>query len=156
MNAAVIFWAVVGLALIGLELISGEFVLLMLGGGALAAAGSSAVGADPWVSAVVFAVVSVALLLLVRPPLRRHFLSGPHHAMNTEALLGTRAEVVEQVTDDTGLVRIGGDEWTARPARPGLIFEPGEKLVVERIDGAVAVVDSEVDSEHVADNLGEN
>ncbi|GAB3756167.1 NfeD family protein [Yimella sp. NH-Cas1] len=148
MDWTTLFWIVAGLALIGLEVLGGEFVLLMLGGGALAAAGTSAAGADTWVSAVVFAVVSIALLLLVRPPLKRHFLSGPMHAMNTDALLGARAEVVEQVTEDGGLVRIGGDIWTARPARPDMTFEPGEKLVVDRIDGAVAVVDS--------DNFGEN
>lgn len=148
MDWTTLFWIVAGLALIGLEVLGGEFVLLMLGGGALAAAGTSAAGADTWVSAVVFAVVSIALLLLVRPPLKRHFLSGPMHAMNTDALLGARAEVVEQVTEDGGLVRIGGDIWTARPGRPDMTFEPGEKLVVDRIDGAVAVVDS--------DNFGEN
>ncbi|GAA3666562.1 NfeD family protein [Yimella sp. RIT 621] len=148
MDWTTLFWIVAGLALIGLEVLGGEFVLLMLGGGALAAAGTSAAGADTWVSAVVFAVVSISLLLLVRPPLKRHFLSGPMHAMNTDALLGARAEVVEQVTEDGGLVRIGGDIWTARPARPDMTFEPGEKLVVDRIDGAVAVVDS--------DNFGEN
>ena len=46
------------------------------------------------------------------------------------------------------LVRIGGDIWTARPGRPDMTFEPGEKHVVDWIDGAVAVVDS--------DNFGEN
>lgn len=143
MDNEVIFWIVAGLGLIGLELLVGEFVLLMLGGGALAAAAASATGADTWVSALVFAVVSIALLLLVRPPLKRHYVSGPRHAMNTDALLGTHAEVLEPVDEDGGLVRIGGEHWSARPARPGLRFETGQKLVVERIDGAIAVVDSE-------------
>ncbi len=152
MNGATIFWIIAGLALVGLEVIGGEFVLLMLGGGALAAAASSAVGAEPWVSAVVFAVVSLALLLLVRPPLKRHFLSGPKHAMNSDALLGARAEVLEQVHDDGGLVKIGGEQWSARPARAGMVFEVGERLVVDRIDGAIALVDSDLDDDSDFDN----
>lgn len=143
MDGDVIFWIIAGLALIGLEVLVGEFVLLMLGGGALAAAGAAAVGAEVWQSALVFAIVSIALLLLVRPPLKRHYMSGPVHAMNADALLGSRAEVIEHVNADSGLVRIDGGEWSARPARPGLTFTPGEKLVVERIDGPIAFVDSD-------------
>ena len=151
MNGATLFWIIAGLALVGLEVVGGEFVLLMLGGGALAAAGTSAAGADTWVSALVFAIVSIGLLLLVRPPMKRHFLSGPKHAMNTDALLGARAEVIERVHEDGGLVRIGGEEWSARPARRSFVFEPGERLVVERIDGAIALVDKDFDTDFDTD-----
>lgn len=155
MDGPTLFWIIAALALVGLEVAGGEFVLLMLGGGALAAAGTSAAGADTWVSALVFAVVSIALLLLVRPPLKRHFLSGPKQAMNTDALLGARAEVIEQVHDDGGLVRIGGEQWSARPARSGFVFEPGTRLVVERIDGAIAVVDKDFDENFDTDHDAE-
>ncbi len=70
MTAAVI-WLIAGLALIAAEVLSGEFVLLMLGGGALAAAGASAlVGGGPLLGVGVFAVASVLLLFAVRPALR--------------------------------------------------------------------------------------
>lgn len=147
MDGTTIFWIIAALALVGLEVVGGEFVLLMLGGGALAAAGSSAAGADTWVSALVFAVVAVALLLLVRPPLKRHFLSGPVHAMNTDALLGARAEVLERVDEHGGLVKLGGEHWSARPAHAGMVFQPGQWLVVDRIDGAIAVVDKDFDND---------
>ena len=52
----------VGLVLVAAELVSGEFVLLMLGGGALVAAGAALL-VGPVVSAVVFGVASVLLLL---------------------------------------------------------------------------------------------
>ena len=71
MPAAVI-WLIVAFGLAGAEALTGDMSLLMLGGGALAAAGSSwLLGLPVWTDGVVFLVVSVLLLLLVRPALRR-------------------------------------------------------------------------------------
>ncbi|NHN55062.1 NfeD family protein [Calidifontibacter sp. DB0510] len=137
---AAIIWVAVGLLLIAGEALSGDFVLLMLAGGALAAGGSSAVGADLWVSAIVFAVVSVLLLAVVRPVLKRHFTSNPMIPSGTDALVGASATVLEQVTHDRGLVQIGGERWTARTT-DGQHIGPGTTVVVQRIDGATAVVE---------------
>ena len=71
-----LIWLIAALALAGAEALTGDLFLLMLGGGALAAAGSSLVFDDLWVDGAVFLVVSVLLLVLVRPALRRHFTSG--------------------------------------------------------------------------------
>ncbi len=67
MSAAVI-WLIVALGLAGAEALTGDMFLLMLGGGALAAAGSSWLLDLPiWTDGAVFLVVSVLLLALVRP-----------------------------------------------------------------------------------------
>ena len=67
MSAAVI-WLIVALGLAGAEALTGDMFLLMLGGGALAAAGSSWLLDLPiWTDGAVFLVVSVLLLVLVRP-----------------------------------------------------------------------------------------
>ena len=68
-----LIWLIAALALAGAEALTGDLFLLMLGGGALAAAGSSLIFDDLWVHGAVFAVVSLLLLVLVRPALRRHF-----------------------------------------------------------------------------------
>ena len=71
MPAAVI-WLIVAVALAGAEALTGDMSLLMLGGGALAAAGSSWLLDLPiWTDGAVFLVVSVLLLVLVRTALRR-------------------------------------------------------------------------------------
>lgn len=142
MDAQTVFWIVIGLALIATEVLGGEFVMLMLGVGALSAGGAAAAGAAPWLSAIVFALVSLVLLLGVRPPLKRHYLTGPHEPMNTDALLGASAEVVEPVDSDGGRVKIGGELWSARAADADT-YDVGTKVVVQQIDGAIAVVESE-------------
>jgi membrane protein implicated in regulation of membrane protease activity len=140
MSAAVI-WLIVALGLAGTEALTGDMFLLMLGGGALAAAGSSWLLDLPiWVDGAVFLVVSVLLLTLVRPELRRRLTPPKSLPMGIEALEGKSALVLDRVARDEGQVKLDGQLWTARPLNEGDEFEPGEQVTVMRIDGATAVV----------------
>jgi membrane protein implicated in regulation of membrane protease activity len=140
MSAAVI-WLIVGLILVAAEVLSGEFVLLMLGGGALAAAGASFIVAGPVVGAVVFAVASVLLIFAVRPALRRRLDRGiDATVMHHNALVGTTAVVIARVDGHGGRVKIGGDLWSARSSDGHEVIEPGTKVTVMGISGATALV----------------
>jgi len=139
MTAAVL-WLVAGLLLLGAEVLTGTFVLLMLGGGALAAAAAAFLGLGVAGSALVFAVASV-LLLAGRSPLRRRLeKSVPHTPMRTEALVGGMATVVARVDGHNGRIRIGDDEWSARAFDGTQVIEAGERVTVVRISGATALV----------------
>jgi membrane protein implicated in regulation of membrane protease activity len=139
MSAAVI-WLIVALGLAGAEALTGDMFLLMLGGGALAAAGSSWLLDLPiWSDGAVFLVVSVLLLLLVRPALRRR-LTPKSLTTGIKALEGKTALVLDRVARDEGQVKVDGQVWTARPLNEGDVFEPGERVTVMHIDGATAVV----------------
>jgi membrane protein implicated in regulation of membrane protease activity len=136
-----IVWLVIGLALISAEVLSGEFVLLMLGGGALAAAVAAALGMPLLGSALVFGAASVLLLFAVRPMLRRRLDRAiPHHSMHTEALVGGCGVVVARVDGTGGRVKIGGDLWSARSVDGASVIEPGEQVTVVTISGATAMV----------------
>lgn len=140
MTAAVI-WLVLGVVLIVAEVLSGEFVLLMLGGGALAAAGVSFFVGGPVVGGVVFAVVSVLLLFAVRPALRKRLSrSVDSGAMHHKALLGSTAVAVSRVDEHGGRVKIGGDLWSARSSDGHGVIEAGTQVTVVSISGATAVV----------------
>jgi membrane protein implicated in regulation of membrane protease activity len=140
MSAAVI-WLIVALGLAGTEALTGDMFLLMLGGGALAAAGSSWLLDWPiWADGAVFLVVSVLLLALVRPALRRRLTPPESVTTGIKALEGKRALVLDRVARDEGQIKIDGQVWTARPLNEGDEFEPGEQVTVMHIDGATAVV----------------
>ena len=136
-----LIWLVAGLILIGAETLSGDLILLMLAGGALSAAGVSAVFDPPlWVGGVVFAVVSLLLIFAVRPVARRHMFTRPRLATNTEALVGRQALVITPVDERSGQVKFSGEVWSARAATPGDHFAEGESVTVLEIDGPTAVV----------------
>ncbi|WP_232664450.1 NfeD family protein [Pseudonocardia sp. TRM90224] len=135
-----IIWLIAGIVLLVAEVASGEFVLLMLGGGALAAAGVSALVGGPVVGAIVFVVVSVLLVFVVRPALRRKLDRGiDHTSTNSRALVGRDAVVVKEVDGHGGRVKIGGDIWSARTYGDVVIAE-GQRVTVAEISGATAVV----------------
>ncbi|WP_127783075.1 NfeD family protein [Rhodococcus sp. X156] len=141
---AAVIWLIAGIALAAAEVATGDFFLLMLAGGALAAAGVTAVTDAPlWVDGIVFAVVSVGLVAGVRPSLLRRVRRGPALTTNVDALVGSRATVLERVDPHGGLVKLAGDTWTARTSDGSQVLEPGQTVLVLEIDGATAVVAEE-------------
>ncbi|MBU9764960.1 NfeD family protein [Mycobacterium sp. TNTM28] len=138
---APLIWLILALVLAGAEALTGDMFLLMLAGGALAATGSSWLFDFPlWADGVVFLVVSVLLLVGVRPALRRRFEAGKGRPELVQALEGKSALVLDRVAEHEGQVKLDGEVWTARPLNDHDVYEPGDHVTVVRIDGATAVV----------------
>lgn len=136
-------WLIVALVLMAAEVLSGDFVLLMLGLGALAGAASASFTGNPLIDVLVFAVSSAGLIWFARPALKRRFLHGPHVKTGVEALIGAHAIVLSTVDGHGGRIKIGGDVWSARSFVEGVRIEPGTKVTVVEISGATAVVSPE-------------
>jgi membrane protein implicated in regulation of membrane protease activity len=134
-------WLIFALALAGAEALTGDMFLLMLGGGALAAAATAWLTDWPILGdGVVFLLVSVLLVVLVRPAVRRRMTPEKVPPMGIKALEGKRAMVLDRVARDEGQVKLDGQVWTARPLNDADVYEPGEAVTVMHIDGATAVV----------------
>jgi membrane protein implicated in regulation of membrane protease activity len=140
MTPAVI-WLIVGLVLVVAEVLSGEFVLLMLGGGALVAAGVSLVVGGVVPGALAFAVAAALLVFAARPALRRRLERGIEHStMHTKALVGATAVVVNRVDGRGGQIKLRGELWSARACDGHEVIEPGAPVTVMDIAGATALV----------------
>lgn len=138
---AAVIWLIFAVALAGAEALTGDMFLLMLAGGAGAAAAASWLTNWPiWADGAVFLVVSVALLVLVRPALRRRLTAGTGIDTGIDALPGKSALVLDRIAQQQGRVKLDGEVWTARPFNDGDVYESGEQVTVMRIDGATAVV----------------
>lgn len=138
-----LIWLIAGVALIAAEVLSGEFVLLMLGAGALAAAAGTLLGLSVLPATLVFAAVSVLLIAAVRPALRRKLDKAIEHtATNTAALVGKQGTVVEEIRGDHtgGRVKIGGDVWSAQAYDHHQTIEAGSRVRIIEISGATAMV----------------
>ncbi|HYJ54955.1 MAG TPA: NfeD family protein [Mycobacterium sp.] len=136
-----LIWLIAALALAGAEALTGDLFLLMLSGGALAAAGSSWLLDWPiWADGLVFLLFSVLLLAGVRPALRRRLNSGPGLPERAKALEGKSALVLDRVARHEGQVKLDGEVWTARPYNENDVYDAGDQVTVVHIDGATAVV----------------
>ena len=122
------------------EIATTSFFLAPFAGGALVAALIAAVGAGAVISWAVFLVVSLVLLLGLRPIARRHLKQPARLRTGTAALVGRQATVLERVGMDAGCVRLDGETWTARPYDEDDVYEPGVRVQVVEIRGATALV----------------
>lgn len=138
---SVVIWVVVAVALaIGEVLTPGLFFLGPVALAAGAAALAALLGAGTLGSLIVFIVCSAASLLVLRPIARRHVRMPALSRTGTDALIGRKAIVTRKVDRLGGRVRIGGEEWTARPYLDDQVFEEGKTVDVIQIDGATALV----------------
>ena len=83
---------------------------------------------------------SIASLAIVRPIARRHMRMPAHVRTGAAALIGQRAVVLERVDADGGMVKIGGEVWSARAYDEDHVLEAGKRVEVMKIEGATALV----------------
>ncbi|WP_459182207.1 NfeD family protein [Streptomyces sp.] len=108
--------------------------------GSVAAAVVAGLGGGITAQVLVFAIVSVALIAVVRPIANRNAKQRPELRSGVDALRGRQAVVLERVDENGGRIKLNGETWSARTLDSGRVFEPGEKVDVAEIEGATAVV----------------
>jgi membrane protein implicated in regulation of membrane protease activity len=135
-----IVWIFVAVVLGVAEVLTLTAVLGLLGAAALVTSGFAAIGLPPPLQLLVFAIVSAAGLVVLRPIARRQVQQLQVHRFGVEALVGRTAVVVEEVNGRNGMVRIGGEDWTARSLDEDQVIPAGATVCVLQIDGATAVV----------------
>ncbi|MBE9373586.1 NfeD family protein [Saccharopolyspora sp. HNM0983] len=139
MNPALL-WLIAGVVLVVAEVLSGEFVLVMLGVAAFGAAGASALGVPLPLDAAVFAALGLGLIFLARPALKRRVQIQRELKTNVDALVGKTAIVESTVDAHQGQVRMDGELWSARAFDETQVLQVGETVTVMEISGATAVV----------------
>jgi membrane protein implicated in regulation of membrane protease activity len=136
-----LIWLLVGVVLAVAELFTLDFVLIMFGGGAFAAAIAGFAGAPVPVQVLLFTAASALGLLVVRPAIRKRLHKGAEPAaMGVDAIEGAEATVIEEVAEGRGMVKIGGELWSARPYDARQSFAEGTLVRVVEIRGATALV----------------
>lgn len=135
-------WWVVAALILGIAEVAtgGALVLGMVAVGALAGAATAAVTGSEWLPWAVAAVVSVAMVGLVRPVARRHVTMPRELRSGAAALVGEDAAVTREVTGQDGRVKIRGEIWSARSFDGHAVYPVGATVQVLQIDGATALV----------------
>jgi len=136
-----VIWLIAAGVLAGAELLTLDFVLLMLAGGALGGVAVAAVGLPVGLQLVAFVVVALGLLVFVRPIAKRQLLARtPEQIDGAETYVGKVAVVTTRVDHMDGRIRFGADDWSAVSQSRGETFEVGSMVRVMQIRGATAVV----------------
>jgi membrane protein implicated in regulation of membrane protease activity len=134
-------WAIAAVLLsIGELFTPGLFFLGPLAVAALFAALVATLSIGAVGALLAFIGAAVTSVLVLRPLARRHIRLPASSRTGTAALIGQKALVLEQVDGAGGRVKIGGEEWSARPYLEGDALHAGEQVEVAQIEGATALV----------------
>ena len=102
-------------------------------------------GVQWWIEVIVFAVVSVATLIALRPMIKR-FTGRNSIKTNVDSFVGKKGYVIEDITLlKPGAVKIGDVSWTAIPVNEDdkileeeiieVVAVNGNKLIVKKVEG---------------------
>ncbi len=135
-----VYWLIAAVVLGVGEIATMGLFLAPFAIGALVATILSAAGAGLLICLGAALVVSVVALAGLRPLARSHRRMPPQLRTGTSALIGREALVLEPVTGDAGVVKLEGEHWTARAYGGDEVYEPGQRVQVVEIRGAIALV----------------
>jgi len=133
-------WLGVAIALGVAELFSLDLILLMMAAGAVVGMIAALVGLGWPIQVIAAAAASVGMLALVRPSIVKRLHSGPELTLGHAALVGKQGVVVDEVSLQSGQIRVGGELWTARPYDETEVIEAGAPVDIFEIRGATAYV----------------
>jgi membrane protein implicated in regulation of membrane protease activity len=138
-------WLIITIVLVLFELLSMDFVFIMLAGGAGVGTVAAALS-FPTVLVWLLAIGGAALGLgIVRPRIAQRIHRGPELKIGPAALIGVSAVVLEDVVPNhPGRVKIRGDVWSALPADDLSTITAGLAVEVMDIKGAIAYVSQPV------------
>ncbi|MBT1093551.1 NfeD family protein [Streptomyces sp. Tu102] len=133
-------WLLAAGVLSAAEFFTLTLVFGLLAGAALVAAVVAGVGIGVLGQLVALAIAAAAGLAIIRPIALRHMTQQPLTRDGTDALIGKRAEVMQEVTATRGLIKLSGEEWSARALDESLVIPVGALVDVMEIEGATAIV----------------
>lgn len=122
-----------------------EFFTLTLTFGLLAAAAVVAavvagIGAGLLFQLVAFGAAGALGFFVILPFIRDHVAHPPLTHEGSDALVGTSGVVLQEVTHLGGMVKLSGEEWSARALDESQAIPAGTMVDVVEIEGATAIV----------------
>jgi membrane protein implicated in regulation of membrane protease activity len=136
-----VIWVVAAVVLLIAEATTSAFIALYFGLAAIAAAAVALTGLGVIVQLIAFAALSVGSLTLTRPALKRAIGSTALHRTGVDAMQGKIGVVTRAIGElESGLVKVGGETWTARSFYDEEPIAEGSRVEVIKIEGVTALV----------------
>lgn len=141
MDVVLIFWMVVLILCIGIEVLTLGLTTIWFAAGALVAIFASLLYAPIFVQVILFLLVSLVLLFFTRPIAVKYF-NRDRVKTNVESMVGRQAIVTGEIDNlqAKGQVTVGGQEWTARSWDDKVRIPVGTVVVVAAISGVKLIV----------------
>lgn len=137
-----LFWVIVCVICLILEISSGTFFIMCLAIGAFFSIISSFIPFPFWAQVIVFALFSVVSVYWFRPFAMKYLhRDGDTRLSNVDAIAGREGTVTDEIkAGGSGYVKIDGDEWKAITA-DGTPVAKGARVRVVSMDSIIVTVE---------------
>lgn len=135
-----VLWGILIAIFVIFEALTPQLTTIWLAAGAIVALVADILGAQTWLQVVLFLTVSVLLIALTRPIVKK-FVQHHKEPTNLDRLIGSKAIVIEDINNilNIGRVQIKGLSWSAI-SQDGSIINEDEIVVIHSIQGAKLIV----------------
>ena len=136
------FWLIVLVVLVVIELLTMGLTTVWFAGGALVATIAAVFQTPLAVQVILFLAVSAVLLIFTRPLAVKYF-NKDRVRTNAESLVGRQAIVISEIDNLQGIgqVNVGGMEWSARTRIEGFCLLVGSLTNIMGINGVKFIVE---------------
>lgn len=140
MNWAAIVWFALLVLFFAVEASTVTVVSIWFAAGSVVALIANLLGAPSWLQIVLFFVVSILLLLALRPITKKYF-TPKLTKTNVDSVIGSVGIVTAKIDniEAVGTIKLGAMEWSARSTSGDEIPE-GTRVRVDRIEGVKVFV----------------
>ncbi len=144
MDMVLIFWMVILILCIVIEVLTLGLTTIWFAAGALVAIFAALLYAPIFVQVILFLLVSLTLLFFNRPIAVKYF-NRDRVKTNVESMVGRQAIVTGEIDNvqATGQVTVSGQEWSARSWDDKVRIPAGAVVVVVAISGVKLIVRTE-------------
>lgn len=135
-----VVWLIAVVVFAIVEIVTIQLVAIWFAVGAVCGMAACSFGLPLWAQLMIFGVVSLILLLLTRPFVKK-FLSVKTVSTNADRLVGKVAVVTQEICNSElrGTVKVSGVTWTAR-SEDGKNIDEGEKVEIKSIESVKLIV----------------
>lgn len=135
-------FVIIGLAFLVLEMISPAMFFLNFAFSAFVTAAATLFVCDLNTLMIIFAVLSLILLVFVRPLFMNKFTSKEQKTGMDNKYIGKTAKVIENITQSSGVISIYDERWEARTIHTKEI-QTGKIVKIIKNDSLVMYVEEE-------------
>ena len=154
MSEMMIFWLVILIIAIVVEVMTMGLATIWFAGGALVATIAAMLQAPVWLQVILFFMVSFLLLFFTRPVAVKYF-NKDRVKTNVESLVGRQAIVTSEINNLQGIgqVTVGSQEWSARSSDNQIAIPVGSVVNVLAINGVKLVVEPDRQMKKIAGSI---
>lgn len=141
MTENMIFWLVLLIIAIVVEVLTMGLTTIWFAGGALVAILATLLHAPIWLQVILFMAVSLLLLFFTRPVAVKYF-NKDRVKTNVESMVGRQAVVTSEIDNLQGIgqVTLSGQEWSARSMDDTLRIPVGSVVDIVSVSGVKLIV----------------